>query len=284
MPIKNIILDVDGVIIGSKENHNFPQPHPNIIKKLAHLQASNVNVSFCTARSGFVTEPIVSRAGLNTFHVTDGGGLVRNFLDNKTVLKVRLNSKNSQKLIFDLFAQKVFFEVYTLKQCLMPSYLSNHPVAKIHQQILQFSPVFFSDPGLVIKKETLKITLAANNLNQKNQINKILKNYQSLFDINWTLHPSRKNLRFVVITPKSISKGQGVDYLIKHCGFKLENTLGVGDTIGDWDFIQNCGFKATLANATPDLKQKISKQNQNSFIGGHVDENGLLSIFKHFNI
>jgi hydroxymethylpyrimidine pyrophosphatase-like HAD family hydrolase len=61
--------------------------------------------------------------------------------------------------------------------------------------------------------------------------------------------------------------------------------LGVGDTTGDWKFMQLCHYAAAMGNASNELKELVeTKGEDNFFIAPHVDNNGILEVFKHFSL
>ena len=74
--------------------------------------------------------------------------------------------------------------------------------------------------------------------------------------------------------------------LLRHIGIEEKNVLGAGDGGTDWEFMKFCGYCATLENALPQVKQNVAAINDSrrAFIGPHVDQNGILEVFKHFGI
>lgn len=63
----------------------------------------------------------------------------------------------------------------------------------------------------------------------------------------------------------------------------LENILAVGDSTNDWQFIDLCGYGAAMGNASEKLKDFVkTKQDGHFYIGGNVDENGIIEILNYF--
>ena len=83
---------------------------------------------------------------------------------------------------------------------------------------------------------------------------------------------------------KSVSKNQAAKNIAKNYDIPLEEFLGVGDGMTDWGFIQLCGYKGAMGNASDELKKKINAEGKKIFIGEDVNHNGLLSILKHFQL
>lgn len=52
--------------------------------------------------------------------------------------------------------------------------------------------------------------------------------------------------------------------------------MGVGDTLGDWEFMKLCGYSAAMGDAPEELKKLAN------FTAPSVDKDGILEIFDHF--
>ena len=81
-----------------------------------------------------------------------------------------------------------------------------------------------------------------------------------------------------------ISKVQAARVISKHTGVSLQEMLGVGDGMTDWQFIEICGYAGAMGNASQELKDKVIAMGTNGYIGKSVNENGLLDILAHFKL
>jgi len=135
------------------------------------------------------------------------------------------------------------------------------------------------------KAQITKIMPIAINESDKENLNKIFEPLKNELVLSWSVHPVILPLQFGIITASGISKKQGAIEISKATGLSLENTLGVGDSGSDWQFIEMCGFGATMGNAKQDFKELVkTKGKEKSFVGASVDENGILDIFKYFEL
>jgi hydroxymethylpyrimidine pyrophosphatase-like HAD family hydrolase len=57
-----IILDVDGVLLGDKQDFNYPHPHNKVIEALAAIRKSGVQVTLCTGKPSYSLDKIVRAA------------------------------------------------------------------------------------------------------------------------------------------------------------------------------------------------------------------------------
>lgn len=280
--IKAIILDVDGVIVGGIAGLTAPDPHPKIIKKLKQVSKQGIVVSLCTAKGLFAVEKIIRDAKLNNLHVVDGGGIIYDAAKKKAAIQHAFKKDVAQNLISNLIDQKIYLELYTLKNYyIQKEFFCNK--TKQHAKILQMQPKKVdSILNICDKYDVAKMTALANTDNEKEKINKLFSQFSKELDLNWFINPQTPGLNFGVITKKGVSKKQGIIDLSNELGIAFENMLGVGDGISDWEFMEMCKYAATLDNASEQVKNLIKTKKENSFIGPHVDENGLLEILDYY--
>lgn len=58
------------------------------------------------------------------------------------------------------------------------------------------------------------------------------------------------------LTPRDTGKGKALRQVIQKLGIKPEETMGVGDSIMDWEFIKETKIKVAVANADRELREK----------------------------
>ena len=44
---------------------------------------------------------------------------------------------------------------------------------------------------------------------------------------------------------------------IEHTGLSCEEIAGIGDSMADWEFMKDCGFKACPSNGSEELMTKV---------------------------
>jgi len=112
--IKAIILDVDGVIVGEKIGFNSPYPHPDVINRLKSIKQKGISISLCTAKPHYSIQKIIDDAGLNNLHVTNGGGVVIDPIDNIMLKKHIIDKEQSKKVIKQYLDNNVYIEFYSV--------------------------------------------------------------------------------------------------------------------------------------------------------------------------
>ena len=83
---------------------------------------------------------------------------------------------------------------------------------------------------------------------------------------------------FTDITANGADKGKGILAMARHEGFDPSRTIAFGDGGNDTSMIQQAGIGIAMGNAIEELKQ------QADYVTTSVDEDGILSALRHFNV
>lgn len=283
--IKAIILDVDGVIIGEKISFNSPYPNQLVTEKLKDVQNSGIPIILCTAKPNFALKKVIADSNLDNFHITDGGGVVIDPLHNKVLSKHIIPSDIVLRVVSTLIEANVYTELYTLDNYVIESAQLGEITDK-HVLVIQSPPMQVKSlKSSLVGLEVTKIMPIAMNTEDKIRVDKILQQFVPDVTVSWGVHPVILPLQFGIVTAPGISKSIAASEILKNIGVSSEETLGVGDSTSDWQFIESCGYGAAMGNASEELKQLVlSKGDEYAYIAPSVDDNGILSVFNHFNI
>lgn len=281
--IKGIILDVDGVIVGNKVGFNWPDPNLEVINVLSNLRRQGIIVSLCTGKGTFAIKDIVIKAHLNNLHIGDGGAVVVDFLNNSIIEKHTIDSLLVDQIINLYQKENTYLELYTIDGY----YLQKDAVSDFtqkHTGILYKEPILVDSLRAAAKSlEIVKIMPIAKDEKDKLKLISLFTPFQEKLSFQWGVHPTALPLQFGLITVQNISKKEAAFTISKTTGIALKNMLGVGDGMTDWQFINLCEYKGAMGNSSKELLDLVKKSN-NGFIGGNVNTNGLLDIFRHFNL
>jgi hydroxymethylpyrimidine pyrophosphatase-like HAD family hydrolase len=282
--IKGLIVDIDGVIVGSTAGYNFPDPHPDVLERLKSINDSGIVVSLCTAKPYFAVEKLVKDAGLNGLQITNGGGVLVNATDNSTVKAHALDMQVAAQIVQTCLDNDCYVEVHTeLNYYAQRSQKSDTTV--MHTRILQKDPIFVDSLiDEVGKQNVVKIMPIAANDEAMETMSELFAKFTDDASISWASQPAALPWRLGIITAKGISKAQGSQEVADYYHISVNELLGIGDSTADWQFIESCGYAAAMGNATDELKQLVLSKGDKSYIGGDVNENGVLQIFDHFNL
>jgi len=282
--IKAIILDIDGVIVGEKTGYNFPNPHPEVIRAMRQLQNSGVPIILCTAKPNFAIQNIIEMAHLDNLHITDGGGVVIDPLNHKTLQARFIPTASVLKIVTTLLQNNIYTELYTTSEYVIQESQASQKTTK-HQTVIQVPPRQVKDLlDEITWLDVTKIMPIATNPEEQKIVVTLLAPFESVATISWGVHPSILPLQFGIITAPGISKAVAATEIANALKIDIKSILGVGDSKSDWQFISDCGYGAAMGNAQPELKTLVLTKQANGFIAPSVDENGLLAVFKHFEL
>lgn len=283
--VRAIILDIDGVIIGEKIGVNSPNPHPAVTQALRNIRTKGIFVSLCTAKPYFAILNIIEAAGLNNPHITEGGGVIIDPIDKVIVQKHVIDSSVASEVINVYLKNGVYTEFYTIDNYfIQKDQYSN--ITEKHVHILQKQPIIVESLSKeTLSSEIVKVMPIAKDEADKERLIAIFKAFERRLTLSWGIHPVALPLQFGIITAPGISKEQGAHEVSKNLNISFEEILGVGDSTSDWQFMKLCSYAAAMGNASEELKRLVlSKGEKFSYIGPTVDENGILEIFKHFQL
>jgi HAD superfamily hydrolase (TIGR01484 family) len=284
--IKAIILDVDGVIIGEKIGYNSPHPHPDVVAALKKVGEKGIAICLCTAKPHYSIAEEINQPNLHNPHIADAGAVIIDPIDKIIVEKHVMDKGLVKEILHTLRDANVYVEFYTVDDYFIQKDQVSE-ITKKHTHILQREPVLLTD---IVEEsgdyEITKIMPIAIDNEDKKRVSNILAQFASKATISWGVHPVALPLQFGIITALGSSKKEGAAAIIKSLGISFDDVLGIGDSTSDWKFIQLCGYGATLANGTDELKELIKRKEEGKYFvsKGSVDENGILEILNYFSI
>lgn len=281
--IKAAILDVDGVIVGDQPGTNFPLPHTEAIQKFREVHATGIPIILCTAKFGFAIEDIIKQAGLNNPHISNAGAVVFDPIEDAITRKHTIAPEAVQAYIADCLEAGVLTEAYTPDDY----YIQRSQARQFADFLSRRKAVIQKEPVLV---ESLPEAAAAQDVikmiaftETKSRVESITDKFEGRLNALWTTHPYLLPMHINIITAPGVSKAHASQEVLESLGISFEDTLGVGDTAGDWKFMELCGYAATLANGDDEIKRLIrTKREGKYFTAPHVNDNGILDIFEHF--
>jgi hydroxymethylpyrimidine pyrophosphatase-like HAD family hydrolase len=283
--IKEVLLDIDGVIVGNKTGVNFPLPPKEVALKLKNLSASGIPVILCTTKSNFAVAEIIKQSELHNPHITDGGALIIDPLDNKIIKKYAIERDIVQESTANFLKEDVYFELYTPNSYYMQkSQVSDFTDKRV--KILQTKPTIVDSLSSVAKEEDIiKMIAFAKDDSDMPRLEKIIGQSKNKINMVWSFHPYTSPARPLVMTALNVSKENAAKELTKSLGISFDEVLGVGDTAGDWNYMKLCKYVATVENGDSEIKRLVKTKGEgNYFIAPSVDNNGIFDILKHFSI
>ncbi|GHT67574.1 hypothetical protein AGMMS50239_30990 [Bacteroidia bacterium] len=83
---------------------------------------------------------------------------------------------------------------------------------------------------------------------------------------------------FTDITAKGNTKQKGIDEIIRHFGFRLEETMAFGDGGNDISMLRHAAISVAMGQAAEEVKQSAD------YVTTSVDDDGIWKAMKYFEI
>ena len=280
--IRAIITDVDGVIVGRTSGVNFPIPQTEVLGRLQSLRESGMPVVLCSAKSLHPILPIIEKAKLDNRHIVDGGAVIVDPLEDK-ITTHPIPKEIVEKIVYFALENNIYTEVYALDKYFFQkdqecSYTSTHAKVMLQEPIGVSSLL-----EIIEKEEVIKLVLFVPTPDDKGLLNPFLEGLEKEISHIWTMHPTLLPAQAAVITAHGVSKKHGAEEIVKQLGISFDEVLGIGDTLGDWSFMQLCGYVAVIGDESEELKEKArEKGEEKCFLAPSVEENGILKALDYF--
>jgi HAD superfamily hydrolase (TIGR01484 family) len=286
--IKAVVLDVDGVLVGREGGQNFPNPGQKIINALKKINAGGIPVILCTGRPFYtpVMKAIINGAGLNNFHVGDLGTLIMNPCIDKILFVQDLGCDTALPLAKKLIDEKIYTSLYTPQNYIVQKDQAVSKIMPLMAKAVDTMPELVDSLGSVIAVSKPLYFIAITNQDaEKSKIAEVCSFFNNEIELQRGNNPTLVEFYLGNIVPAGVSKASSLKLLLDHLGIPFENVLGAGDGVVDWEFMKFCGFRGTLKNAMPEVLEKTAAgDKERNFIGGDVDQNGILDVFRHFGL
>ncbi|HVA97162.1 MAG TPA: HAD family hydrolase [Candidatus Acidoferrales bacterium] len=281
--IQAVIMDVDGVIVGKKSGINFPLPNVLVIKALRRLNEKGIPVILCTAKFNHAVKEIIIQAELRNPHITDGGALIIDPLNEKIVKKHVFPKDLARTIVEQVLSQNFYTEVYGVNDY----YLQKDHIGKFTEKRIKILQKEHTAVDSLLDKideiEVIKIINFAHTSEDRLQINKLLDQFSEKIHVIWSHHPATLPAENTVITIKGVSKKDAALEVLDYLKISPSETLGVGDTIADWNFMSLCKYVGVVGDASQELKDlSRTKGEGNYYFSPSVDEDGFLEIVDYF--
>lgn len=253
-----IFLDIDGTLYDSK---------------IKDLQPSSIKIINELALDPQVDLYIASGRSMNTinnikkyFHAFRGFVLTNGqeiYIDGKTFYEGAISYDLTMKLLN--YCNKHHYSMVLLNDDRLYYNMFNVEVKKNFELYIKEKVYPITDELDIQSMRIPQIWLFTTN--EENE--KIRYDFPELTIIDWGNSGAD-------VLPKGMSKGIGVENVIKHLGYKLENTYAIGDSDNDVVMFEKVGTSICMGNGT------IKAKNAAMIVGYSIDDDGLSKNIKKY--
>ncbi len=281
--IKGLVLDVDGVIIGSRTGINMPLPSKRVAQALRKVNERGIPVCLCTAKSSFSVARLALFLRLDSPHSGDNGAVVLNPVKGITYKVRRISPKIAESLAVAFSASPFPVEVYSPQDYYVKKAQANEHT-KIHEKILEKPSVKVDGFSGNMPDNVVKMLVVAPSEKHKEEVEGIFEPFRSELELKWSFHPLGLPARYAIITSRGVSKALAARDFSRISGVPLKNFLAVGDAASDWDFMKLCGYAASMGEESKELIERVYALGEKGYNARGVDSDGLIGVLGHFGL
>jgi Cof subfamily protein (haloacid dehalogenase superfamily) len=250
---KVLFLDIDGTIIKPDDSIE-----DTTIKAIGQAQEKGIEVFLATGRPLHELRELAQKLKIDSligyngaYAIHQGEDLFQEPMDQKSVRNfIDIAKKNHHDFVLYTKDQNIFSNIEA--ECVIEF------IKKFH---------LHNNDSLSPSKdyEVLGMTL----INLKPSDTELYKQEDQI-------HLSQVNLEGMLhcydVIRDNVNKGIGVQYVLKHLGFKKEDAIAFGDGLNDKEMLQSVGEGFAMGNAHPDLfqyaKHKTTSVNDSGIYNG----------------
>ena len=240
MEIKIIFSDIDGTFLTN--NHEVTEKTQTAVK---NLLAENKKFVLVSARMPEAIYPITEKIGVKIPIISYSGGLVLTE-DEKILYDKKISPDATKNILRELknysdisinyysgrnwFVEKIDDRVQREMKITSATAETSNFSALMEKNILPNKILIMTEPEICAKMES--------ELGKK------------FSDLNVV----RSSKILLEIMDKTVSKAQGIEILLKHFNFGVENALAFGDNYNDVEMLKFVGCGVAMDNAPQDVK------------------------------
>lgn len=259
--IKALFFDIDGTLV-SFNTHAIPS---STIEALTQAKEKGLKIFISTGRPKVIINNLsdLQERNLIDGYITMNGAYC--FIGKETIYKNPIPKADVATLARLSDEQNfpcIFVTEHTISVC-----NPNEWVNKIFHEFLHVDILPIKPTQEAIQGEIFQMTPFITEKEEQN-ILPLLPHCES----------GRWFPAFTDVVMKGNSKQQGIDEMIRHTGFKLEETMSFGDGGNDISMLRHAAIGVAMGNANDKVKQSAN------YVTTSVDEDGIWNALKHFEI
>ena len=265
MDVKIVFSDIDGTFLTN--NHEVAEKTEIAVKSLLAKKIPFVLVS---ARMPEAIYPITEKIGVKIPIISYSGGLV--LTEDEKILHDKKISHDATKNI--LLALKNYLDISI-------NYYSgrNWFVEKIDDRVQHEMKITNATAELANFSELIEKNILPNKILIMTEP-EICKNLEVELGKKFTnLNVVRSSKILLEIMDKEVSKAAGIEILLKHFNFGVENSIAFGDNYNDVEMLKFVGCGVAMENAPDDVKKiadKITTSNEDDGIYNFLAKENLI--------
>ncbi|WP_088067823.1 Cof-type HAD-IIB family hydrolase [Gottfriedia luciferensis] len=247
-----VFFDIDGTIL----NHDKVIPE-STKQAITELQNKDIHVAIATGRAPFMFKDIREELNINSF-VSLNGQYAE--FEGEAIHTHALHPE--QLHLFSKKAKELDIPLIYLNNETMKASTDAHPhIKEAMSSIKMFHPEVEHD--FYNGRDIYQVLLFC----EEQKESSLTEGFEQFNFIRWHEYSSD-------VLPVGGSKANGIQQMVNHLGFNMENVFAFGDGLNDLEMIEKVGTGIAMGNAVEPLKKLANHVTTN------VDEDGILNGLK----
>ena len=273
MKKKIAFIDMDGTLL--KNRRTISDTQIEYLKKASEA----VELVICTGRSIADCKLVLDRCPFIRYIVASNGAYAKDLHENKIIFNYKMSKRSLKRLCKYVIENNLKYSLHQdMKQYV--NIVGDYPEEAdtiLEGDVYEFienndiSQLTLIGPGIPRMVEAKKFVLKYSEYsiqNQSMQLVKYLDNPESV--VSTTDDPI---YYFMDITKAKANKGVGVKAVIKYLGYKIEDTIAIGNGMNDVPMFKVVGMPVAVDNAFDEIKahtKKVIESNINDGVGKYL--------------
>lgn len=253
---KIVFFDIDGTLVGASRKITEKN------KEAIHLLRENGHLAFlCTGRAPASIEPSLTDIGFDGV-VASAGGLIKigddyvfeNFINQYLLSEIMLLFTNHQ-VLFSLETKEAIYQAPGIKNFFdtinKEKFKDNLELARTFEdREKNFRRKTLKDFDIMITP-VMKMCFISPDKEKFFQCESFLKEF---FNIVIFSDPKESYINGEIIL-KHCTKGDGVKFVTEHYGIPIDDSIGYGDSMNDYEMLQVAGYSVVSEKSSDRLKE-----------------------------
>lgn len=262
-PIKIVFFDIDETLYYKKEKRI---PSSIFEQVIPQLRAKGIIPAIATGRtfSAFpdALKPLMNEQGFELFVTTNGQ---HNLYQNQIISQYPLTTERVERAIEKLKALQIEYAFVCPEEIAV-----SRNTAEVEESLRPIKADYIVDPYYYLDHTVLQLLAFF----PQERLDEVL-NADILED---DLKEVRWHKYSVDLLNKHNSKARGIQDVLTHFGFTIENAMAFGDGLNDLEMLSTVGYGVAMGNAEPELKALAD------YVTLPIEQDGILVALKELGV